>query len=588
MQTTTKRHIKSGIEFDALFPRPLGGVVVMKRDADVFDTMRHIPKLVRKTTMDTLKIAKRLKGLDLRETCRNIWHFVYEHINYAPDRKGYEELRRPSRAWADRKRGVDCDCYSIFISSILHNLGIRHIFRVTKYEGRNYYQHIYPIVPTTHGKHITIDCVVDAFDYEEPYTAKLDRPMDLHYLNGLGGEEDGLDEDVTDVDFELLDEDGDLSIDAVDLLNGSDLGRRKRKRSRFGNKIRKIAKKVKKGVGKAIHVINRLNPAAGLLRLGFLASMKLNLMKVAEKLRYAYLTETEAVQLGLDMGNWRKLSKARAKADKIFHGAGGKTDNLRKAILKGKGNRNKEVAVFGLHDLRNNVFDERADIRDILGDELVESEVGDNELNGHGLGVVATGAAIAAASSAVAAIAAILKQIGKLRKKGENEDPEIGEDGEALPDVPEDAGFNLDQFTDFLPKTTRSSGDADSPPTRRSVPDTSADAPMNSEQEQTLVVPTPDTEDKPEDKPPRTGFLGFWDKGVGKLTIIGGGALVTTGLIWGGIRLSKQAKAKAEAATKLAAKKPVSGTPKKKPQSSTKSKAPKKSEPNKQRRFQLR
>ena len=86
------------------------------------------------------------------------------------DAEGYEQIRSPARAWHDRFSGVDCDCYSVFISSILSNLGIAHTLRITKYQ-RDYFQHIYPIVPFQNG-YITIDCVTDRFNYEVPFSEK--------------------------------------------------------------------------------------------------------------------------------------------------------------------------------------------------------------------------------------------------------------------------------------------------------------------------------------------------------------------------------------------------------------------------------
>jgi len=72
----------------------------------------------------------------------------------------------------------------VFISSILSNLKIKHKLRITKYS-QDHFQHIYPIVPTTGGNYITVDCVVDRFNYEEPYTEKQDTKMELEYLNGV-------------------------------------------------------------------------------------------------------------------------------------------------------------------------------------------------------------------------------------------------------------------------------------------------------------------------------------------------------------------------------------------------------------------
>jgi hypothetical protein len=172
MEATKKRHIKTGYEYDNLFPLSENEDKLVKPNANLEDTLSFIPKVVTKTLDQTKKISHRLKGRSTYETCKNIWQFVYGYINYKKDKEGTEQIRSPSRTWHDRKQGVDCDCYSVFISSILTNLGIPHILRIAKYH-RDYFQHIYPIVPNGTG-HITIDCVTDWFNHEVTYREKKD------------------------------------------------------------------------------------------------------------------------------------------------------------------------------------------------------------------------------------------------------------------------------------------------------------------------------------------------------------------------------------------------------------------------------
>ena len=159
--------------------------------------MQHI---VPETKSDTSKIAQKLKRSSVMETCKTIWEFVYNHIQYRRDKTGIEQVRRPSRSWRDRQKGVDCDCYTVFISSILMNLGIPHRIRITKYNGRPNFQHVYPVVPTANG-HITMDCVTDRFNHEVPYSDHRDYKMkDMKTtMEGLSGvdrmdlENEGLD-----------------------------------------------------------------------------------------------------------------------------------------------------------------------------------------------------------------------------------------------------------------------------------------------------------------------------------------------------------------------------------------------------------
>jgi hypothetical protein len=153
MEANTKRTIKSGAEYNHLFPLAIGNDIRLLRNADVADTVAFIPRAVMDTLHHTHKLAKVLKGKTLHDTCANIWHFVYDHIAYHKDKDRIEQVRSPARTWRDRGsgNGVDCDCYTVFISSILTNLNIPHTYRITKYEHKTYYQHIYPIVPLHNG-----------------------------------------------------------------------------------------------------------------------------------------------------------------------------------------------------------------------------------------------------------------------------------------------------------------------------------------------------------------------------------------------------------------------------------------------------
>ena len=128
MKALRKRPIQPGYQFDKLIPKSIkqDSVVRPEGKAQLHHTINLIKKIVPETKEDTKLLANYLKGANLHDTCRNIWEFVYHHIQYSRDKVGIEQVRRPSRAWADRKKGVDCDCYSVFISSILTNLNIPH------------------------------------------------------------------------------------------------------------------------------------------------------------------------------------------------------------------------------------------------------------------------------------------------------------------------------------------------------------------------------------------------------------------------------------------------------------------------------
>ncbi|WP_299187650.1 hypothetical protein [uncultured Aquimarina sp.] len=271
--------------------------------------------------------------------------------------------------------------------------------------------------------------------------------MELHRLDGFDAT--GLDAlDITDsqsmseiingvsdspeIAYEILDDQGnvvmyadlDENIYVIDGLGGFF--------KKIGKRLKKFGKKVVKPV---VKTFNRfLNPATILLRNGFLLAMKINMFKVAEKLRFGYLSEAEARKRGGDMRKFTKMRKAISKAEKIYEMAGGKVKNLKKAILKGKGNKDKQVPLSG-YALGNPFDDGEPDMfNDPFEKFVVESDPDvveafiNNEIQIEGLGAVATSASIAAATSAVAGVAALVGKIGNIFTKGK----QVKEQAESL------------------------------------------------------------------------------------------------------------------------------------------------------------
>lgn len=189
-----QRKIKSGAQFDKYFGAPKGLDPIVNKDASTLETVDIIAGLVPKVAYQTKSLAPVLKGSSLKQTCKNIFDFCYNHIQYKLDASGVEQLREPVRAWKDRVSGIDCDCFSILVSSILHNLGIKHSYRICEIANKGYYQHIYIVVPVNQtlnsisGQYIVIDPVLDTFNKEAPGITKIrDKFMGIpvQVLNGI-------------------------------------------------------------------------------------------------------------------------------------------------------------------------------------------------------------------------------------------------------------------------------------------------------------------------------------------------------------------------------------------------------------------
>ncbi|MCS6794916.1 MAG: hypothetical protein NZ516_03055 [Raineya sp.] len=173
MEAKFKRNIADGKEYDIFFDTALGTTKIIRMWAELSDTIKLMKKVIQESVPQTKAISKVLKGANTYETCQNIWNFVYRHINYNKDEKGKEQVRTALRTWQDRHQGVDCDCYTVFICSILCNLKIPNAFRIAKYDKDVGFQHVYPIVPYE-GRYLVIDCVLDEFNKEHPYIEKKD------------------------------------------------------------------------------------------------------------------------------------------------------------------------------------------------------------------------------------------------------------------------------------------------------------------------------------------------------------------------------------------------------------------------------
>ena len=437
-----------------LFPRALVIDKTVKKKANVEDTIGFIPQVVAQCQWQVKRfVDQELRGLSRYKQCEKLWHWVKHHIEYEKDGvdengkplkpDGLEWVRSPRRLVHDGKG--DCDCFTTFIDCCMAELGVKGIInRITEYDYKGMFQHVYPLIPDGNGGYIIMDCVASQFNYEVPYTNKEDHNMELQFLDGLDEEEIHL-----------------KGIDAQDLAGSDDLlGLGKLfKRKAAANKAaggggkKKLGAKIKAGVKKVVHAANRVNPGVALLRAGILASMKLNVMKVAENLRWAYLPEDQARAKGADMGRYNRMKQALQKLEKIFYSAGGKPENLKKAILSGRGNRSKEVNGLGALDAlagQTEGIDEATPVGTLLGAEVYHSEMVEG-ISGLGqLGEPATGAAVAAATTVITAIAAVIKGIGNVmpkRKKdagepasegGGEESADSGGEAESEPEAPAD------------------------------------------------------------------------------------------------------------------------------------------------------
>lgn len=412
--TSGYRTIQNGSKYNHLFPKVDFVDEVLIEDGEVDDTVELMMKVVGTYLNDTKELAKQLKQKSDTKTCEAIWNFIYSYIQYKLDKKGLEQLRRPARAWAERETGVDCDCMSIFTSSILTNLNIPHSFRITRYS-ELHWQHVYVVAHLTTGDYI-IDGVISAPNYEKPYTEKIDFPMNLNGIkvavlhgtnsndhfnavfapelsgpsNSSNSELDNLYQHlittrnaiaqnpsiISTVDdpkafLKMLDyaiqywytdkRDEALAVlskneEALNLRNGysingydedeleglGELGSLKSFFTKVKKTVQKVGDKIGQGAKAVVKGVIRFNPVSIAARNGFLLALKLDVKKMASKLKWGYATKEQAAKKGISEAQWNKSKDALAKVERLFADKlQGKREALKNAMLKGRaGNLN--------------------------------------------------------------------------------------------------------------------------------------------------------------------------------------------------------------------------------------------------------
>jgi hypothetical protein len=107
------------------------------------DTKELIADICRKHYKECAAIAQHLKADNLKQSCFNLWHWLHNNIRYEYDREGREEVRTPLRVWADRRRGVDCDCLSVFAWCVLKCMGYNPAFELVAFNNKKQFSHIF-------------------------------------------------------------------------------------------------------------------------------------------------------------------------------------------------------------------------------------------------------------------------------------------------------------------------------------------------------------------------------------------------------------------------------------------------------------
>jgi ribosomal protein S9 len=144
------------------------------------DTKKLIADICRNHYKECAAIAKHLKAETKLQSAFNLWHWLHHNIRYEYDREGREEVRTPARVWADRHRGVDCDCLSVFTWCVLKCMGYNPAFELAAFRNKPAYSHIYINLDG-----IVVDRVWYVFNSRPPFITKTEL-FKVGILDNLG------------------------------------------------------------------------------------------------------------------------------------------------------------------------------------------------------------------------------------------------------------------------------------------------------------------------------------------------------------------------------------------------------------------
>jgi hypothetical protein len=156
-----------------------GQTILVKTNATNGELQRAIEAAIPQATKQAATFADRYKGKNEYETCKKIFDYLKNSINYKADGAN-QQVRLPSGLM--RTKQGDCKSYSVFTSAVLSNLGIPHKLVYASYD---------PTDPTPSHIYVMTDCgyIIDAvygkFNAEKKATFKKYKPMNISYIAGV-------------------------------------------------------------------------------------------------------------------------------------------------------------------------------------------------------------------------------------------------------------------------------------------------------------------------------------------------------------------------------------------------------------------
>jgi hypothetical protein len=158
--------------------RPNGTTSVVVNMHNTSDIINQMQKAHYDNSAFAKKIAYKFKGSTVKQTCRNIFNWLKENIEYRIEPAHLQTTKSLQRLVSDGYG--DCKHYSGFFAAILSALNIKHHYRFTSYNNSTTPTHVYVVAYDENNQPIYCDAVLEVFNTQKNFTHKIDKNMLAH------------------------------------------------------------------------------------------------------------------------------------------------------------------------------------------------------------------------------------------------------------------------------------------------------------------------------------------------------------------------------------------------------------------------
>lgn len=170
---------------DNLLPKFNNKMVLSYPNAITGDIIDSLNSCFVQAKKDTKQWSDQFRGSTMYESAYNIWKYVRNNVLYKKDPDGLQVIQLPNAVIHRKHLGSDCKSRSLLISAVLSNLGADNVrFRYASYKNDWIPTHVYTIF-TFQGRDVPVDSVITTFDFEKPFSHKIDHKMNVYQLSGI-------------------------------------------------------------------------------------------------------------------------------------------------------------------------------------------------------------------------------------------------------------------------------------------------------------------------------------------------------------------------------------------------------------------